>query len=189
MLHEACGNEQENRSQYDILLAMTVPMRSTQRAPEGIRGFEETVHDLAHFRYALRIFLRFSETAARECGVTPQQHQLMLGVAGFSGRGSATITELAEFLQERHHSVVGLVGRAVRRGLVRTVQDREDRRVVIVSLTATGRRVLARLSALHGREVGRMRALMEASEIGNLPPFRQPLRRSSLTRAVPANSI
>lgn len=168
---------------------MTVPMRSAQRAPDRVRGFEEMVRDLAHFRYALRIFLRFSETAARECRVTPQQHQLMLGVAGFSGRGSATITELAEFLQERHHSVVGLVGRAVRRGLVRTVQDREDRRVVIVSLTPTGRRVLARLSTLHRQEVGRMRALMDASEIGNLSAFGQPLRRSSPTRAITANSI
>src|SRR5579884_1043720 len=39
-------------------------------------------------------------------GLTPQQHQLLLGVAGFTGRGWATITELAEFLQERHNAVV-----------------------------------------------------------------------------------
>lgn len=165
-------------------------MRSIQRAPDvRLPAFEEVVRDLARFRYALRIFLRFSETSARECGVTPQQHQLMLGVAGFSGRGSATISELAEFLQERHHSVVGLVGRAVRRGLIRTVQDREDRRVVIVSLTPMGKRLLARLSSLHGREVGRMRALMDASDIGNLPSFRQTVRRSRTSRATAQNSI
>ena len=107
----------------------------------------------------------------------------------FSGRGSATISELAEFLQERHHSVVGLVGRAVRRGLVRTVQNRDDRRVVIVSLTPTGRRLLIRLSALHRREAGRMRALMDASDIGMMPSFRQPTRRSKTSRATTANSI
>ncbi|HLJ79344.1 MAG TPA: MarR family winged helix-turn-helix transcriptional regulator [Acidobacteriaceae bacterium] len=169
---------------------MSVQTRSIQRVSDiRFPRFEDVVRDLARFRYALRIFLRFSETAARECGVTPQQHQLMLGVAGFSGRGSATITELAEFLQERHHSVVGLVGRAVRRGLVRTTQDRDDRRVVIVSLTATGRRLLTRLSALHGREVGRMRALMDASEIGNSPSFRQTTRRSKTARPVTPNSI
>lgn len=166
---------------------MTVQMHSIERAPDArVSAFEEMVRDLARFRYALRVFIRFSETAARECGVTPQQHQLMLGVAGFSGRGSATITELAEFLQERHHSVVGLVGRAVRKGLVRTVQDRDDRRVVIVSLTPIGRRLLIRLSAQHRREVGRMRALMDASDMGKLP--RQPARGARTPRAV-ANSM
>lgn len=157
---------------------MSLQVRSPRRVPRGVPdtsfpAFPDVVRDLARFRYALRVFLRFSETSARECGVTPQQHQLMLGVAGFSGRGSATISELAEFLQERHHSVVGLVGRAVRRGLIRTEQDTEDRRVVIVSLTPTGRRLLARLSSLHRREVGRMRALMDASDIGSLPLFQE----------------
>jgi hypothetical protein len=57
------------------------------------------VRELARFRYGLRKFLHFSEKTARQFGVTPQQHQLMLGVAGFNGRGNASITELAEFLQ------------------------------------------------------------------------------------------
>lgn len=163
---------------------------ATQRAPRpGPADFDETVRDLARFRYALRIFLRFSETAARECGVTPQQHQLMLGVAGFSGRGNATISELAEFLQERHHSVVGLVGRAVRKGLIRTVQDRDDRRVVNVSLTPTGRRLLSRLSTLHGREVSRMRALIEAGDIGSLRSFGKPAGRSKTSRASSVSTI
>ena len=163
---------------------------ATQRTsnPE-LASFGEAVRDLARFRYALRIFLRFSETAARECGVTPQQHQLMLGVAGFNGRGNATISELAEFLQERHHSVVGLVGRAARKGLVRTVQGQDDRRVVIVSLTPTGRRMLARLSTLHGREVSRMRALIDAGDIGSLRSVVKPLTRSRSTRAASPNAI
>ena len=110
---------------------------------------EEAVRDQAHFRYALRKFLRFSENAARQCGVTPQQHQLMLGVAGFTGRGSATVSELAEFLQERPHSVVGLIERAVQHGLVRRAQDETDRRVVNVSLTAEGKRLLSGLMGLH----------------------------------------
>ena len=164
---------------------------ATHRAPApGFPELDEIVRDLARFRYALRIFLRFSETAARECGVTPQQHQLMLGIAGFSGRGNATISELAEFLQERHHSVVGLVGRAARKGLVRTMQGRDDRRVVIVSLTATGRRLLARLSTLHRREVSRMRALMEAGDIGSLRSFvKPPPARSKSPRGATPDTI
>lgn len=111
------------------------------------------IRELAQFRYALRRFLRFSESTARECGVTPQQHQLMLGVAGFTGRGCATVSELAEFLQEKNHSVVGLVYRAVQSGLVKRKRDSSDRRVVVVQLTARGERILTQLSDLHRQEI------------------------------------
>jgi|SRR6185437_3474582 len=118
---------------------------------------EEAMRDQAHFRYALRKFLRFSENAARQCGVTPQQHQLMLGVAGFTGRGSATVSELAEFLQERPHSVVGLIERAAQHGLVQRAQDETDRRVVNVSLTAEGKRILSGLMGLHREAASALR--------------------------------
>ena len=72
---------------------------------------------MAVFRYQLRRFLRFSEHTSRVCGTTPQQYQLLMGVAGFTQEGSANISELAEFLQERHNAVVGLVARAAKRGL------------------------------------------------------------------------
>lgn len=103
------------------------------------------------------MFLRFSEKAARACGVTPQQHQLMLGVAGFTGRSSANISELAEFLQERHNAVVGLVNRASQRNLVRKKIVAPDRRFVRVELTSSGRRILARLNSLHRRELAGFR--------------------------------
>lgn len=130
---------------------------STNGAPTGAEDCSlQDIRDLAHFRYALRRFLRFSENAARQCGITPQQHQLLLGVAGHTGRGSATVSELAEFLQERPHSVVGLVERAAQHRLVRRKQDQTDRRVVNVSLTPTGKRILARLTALHHGEALRI---------------------------------
>lgn len=123
------------------------------------------VRELAQFRYALRKFLRFSELAARSCGVTPQQHQLMLGVQGYTGRGSATISELAEFLQERHHSVVGLVERAVQSGLVVRAQDLADRRVVNVLLTPAGRKILLKLTRLHYQEAKELRGLRQTCEL------------------------
>lgn len=107
------------------------------------------MHRLAIFRYRLRRFLRFSERAARDSGLTPQQHQLLLGVAGFTGHGWATISELAEFLQERHNAVVGLVQRAERKGLVRKSPGESDQRVVRVHLTARGAAVLQRLTRVH----------------------------------------
>jgi DNA-binding MarR family transcriptional regulator len=111
--------------------------------------------ELAQFRYGLRRFLRFSERAARQAGVTPQQHQLMLGVAGFTGRGWANISELAEFLQARHNGVVALVNRACEKGLVHKKSVADDLRFIRVDLTAKGRKILLQLSALHRTELGR----------------------------------
>jgi DNA-binding MarR family transcriptional regulator len=75
------------------------------------------------------------------------------------------VTELAEFLQERHHSVVGLVERAVESGLVRRTQDADDRRVVNVTLTARGRRILLRLTRMHYDEAQRLSGLWETCEL------------------------
>lgn len=116
-----------------------------------------SLRQLAEFRYRLRKFLRFSERAARSQGLTPQQHQLLLGIAGFNDRSSATITELAEYLQERHNAVVGLVQRAERRGLVRKSQLTSDHRVVQVFLLPEGERLLGKLTELHQKEVRRFR--------------------------------
>jgi DNA-binding MarR family transcriptional regulator len=116
-----------------------------------------SLSQLADFRYQLRKFLRFSERAARSNGLTPQQHQLLLGIAGFTGRGWATISELAEFLQERHNAVVGLVQRAERRGLVRKSRSASDQRIVRVFLLPEGERLLNKLTELHQREVRNFR--------------------------------
>lgn len=125
------------------------------------RNASAAIRELARFRYELRRFLRFSEKAARQAGLTPQQHQLLLGVAGHTGRGWATVSELAEFLQERHNAVVGLVDRASRAGLVSKGPVARDHRLVRVQLTARGRKVLDRLSALHRRELPRFQVLSD----------------------------
>ena len=130
---------------------------TARRAPATIEE-QRIIRDLARFRYSLRRFLRFSEKAARRCGLTPQQHQLLLGIAGFAEDGAATISELAEFLQERNNSVVGLVERAAEAGLVRRRNAALDRRQVVVTMTVRGARILAKLSRLHHDEVRRMRA-------------------------------
>jgi DNA-binding MarR family transcriptional regulator len=116
------------------------------------------VRQLAWFRYQLRRSLRFSEQTARACGVTPQQHQLLLGIAGYTGRGWATISELAEFLQERHNSVVELVDRAAERKLVYKEQDFDDRRFIRVRLARRGRTTLDKLASRHREELARLRS-------------------------------
>ena len=121
---------------------------------------------MAWFRYRLRRFLRFSGRAARSCGVTPQPHQLLLGIAGYTGRGWATISELAEFLQERHNAVVGLVQRAEQRGLVAKEPGARDKRFVRVHLTRRGREILKRLTRMHREELRGLRnQILEDSKI------------------------
>ena len=73
---------------------------------------------MAAVRYALRRFLRFSEDGAKAVGLTPQQHQALLAIKGYPARDSVTVGELAERLQVRHHSAVGLVDRLEALGLV-----------------------------------------------------------------------
>ena len=112
---------------------------------------------LADFRYQLRRFLSFSNEAARAAGLEPRQHQLLLAVKGMPEGVEATVGTIAERLQIQHHSTVELVDRMENRGLVRRLRSADDRRRVLVSLTARGEALLARLSAVHRAEVRSVR--------------------------------
>ena len=108
---------------------------------------------LAAFRYALRKFIHFSETAAQAAGITPQQHQALLAIKGFPGRDRITVGELAERLQLRHHSTVGLIDRLVLDKLVARAPSFADRRQVIIQLTSRGEKTLEKLSAMHRKQL------------------------------------
>lgn len=108
---------------------------------------------LAAFRYQLRRYLRYSEEMTRRGGITPLQYQLLLHVKGFPGREYASVTELAERLQAKHHGVVALVTRSEAAGLVQRRVGDADRRLVHVYLTARGEQKLARLADLHRHEL------------------------------------
>jgi DNA-binding MarR family transcriptional regulator len=111
---------------------------------------------LAAFRYFLRQFLRFSETAAERTGLTPQQHQSLLAIKGFPGRDYITVGELAERLQILHHSAVGLANRLAREDLIERRRNPGNRRQVYLELTRRGEKVLERLSSIHRRELRRV---------------------------------
>jgi DNA-binding MarR family transcriptional regulator len=122
--------------------------------PDAIR--KQDYEQLAAFRYGLRTFLRFSESAARRQGLTPQPHQLLLAVKGFPGRDYANISELGERLQLTHHSVVGIVDRSERAGLVYRENAPTDHRTVYVRLSPPGEPVLASLTLAHREELARL---------------------------------
>ena len=108
---------------------------------------------LAEFRHQLRSFLQFSEQAATGHGIRPRQHQLLLQVAGIQPGHLATINYLAEQLGLRQNSVVELADRSQAQGLVRRTEDSQDRRRVVLTVTAKGMRLLDALAESHAREL------------------------------------
>ena len=90
---------------------------------------------------------------AREVGLEPQQHQLLLALKGLPAGRNATVGDLAERLQLRHHSTVELIDRLVERGLIERSRDETDQRRVLINLTPSGEEVLQKLSLLHRTEL------------------------------------
>ncbi|SRR6266567_2944984 len=114
---------------------------------------KDDLERLAEFRYQLRRYLRFSEEVTRRGGITPLQYQLMLQIKGFPGRETATVGELAERLQAKHHGVVSLISRCEAAALVKRSISRSDRRRVDVQLTKKGDKCLQQLAGLHRAEL------------------------------------
>jgi DNA-binding MarR family transcriptional regulator len=108
---------------------------------------------LSEFRYQMRRFERFSETAVQAEGITPLQYLLMLHIKGYPGRDWATVGELAERLQAKPHGVVALVTRCEAGGLVRRQASASDRRRVEIHLQPEGETILAHLAELHRAEL------------------------------------
>jgi DNA-binding MarR family transcriptional regulator len=126
---------------------------------------KQDYESLAAFRAAIRRFTRFSEEGARSAGITPQQHQVLLAIMGQRDRQWASIAEIAEALQLKHHTTVGLTDRCVAGGLVERNPDPDDRRQVRVTLTPKGEKLLATLSTRNLRELKNLRKLMKLSVI------------------------
>jgi DNA-binding MarR family transcriptional regulator len=84
--------------------------------------------------------LRLSRLVVRASGIdaTPSEVSLL----GVLAEGPRRITELASIESTAQPRVTLLVDQLERRGWVRRVRDRHDRRVVSVALTAAGRRAV-----------------------------------------------
>jgi DNA-binding MarR family transcriptional regulator len=108
---------------------------------------------LAEFRHQIRRFLRFSERAARNAGLEPRQHQLLLALKGLPPNVRPKIAEIAERLQIQHHSAVELVNRLEAGGFVQRERGSQDRREVLLLLTPRGEKVLRELSLHHRTEL------------------------------------
>ena len=117
--------------------------------PENAVDYEA----LAQFRFELRKFQAFSTGAAVQAGLTPQQHQALLTIRGFSTPGPLSVGELADFLFIQHHTAVGLVDRMAKLELIGRSIDETDGRRVLLNLTTEGERRLRKLSKIHQDEL------------------------------------
>lgn len=119
-------------------------------------GPDPLLKTLADFRFELRRFLHFSECAALQAGLQPQQHQLLLQVAGAPEGTAVTIAHAAARLGLKHNSTVELVDRSEREGLLTRKADAADKRRAILQVTRKGKRVLGRLVGDHARELNEL---------------------------------
>jgi len=141
----------------------------------------ERLQLLADFRHHLRLFLLFSEKAAARFNLQPQQHQLLLQIAGVREGVQASVGYATERLGLRHNTVVELSKRSEKSGLITRQHDAEDRRKVILKLTSRGKRILAALSDDHARELNELAPqLIEAlSALGPSSPKAKRVRRQA----------
>ena len=130
---------------------------------------------LEEFRFQIRRFLKFSESAARSAGIEPQQHQALLVLKAVPDDGLPTIGYLAERLFVKHHSAVGLVNRLQAMGLLTRRTSSQDARQVFIQLTKKGIRVLHSLSVSHQTELREMSSkLTRALRALNPPSKKKP---------------
>jgi DNA-binding MarR family transcriptional regulator len=104
---------------------------------------------LAALRAGVRSYLAWAEECASENGLTPAQVQLALAVKTYGDPAGPTLTDLAQTLLLRHHSVVGLVDRAEQAGLVQRIRDDVSLSRVHVQLTSSGTELLEAISVQH----------------------------------------
>lgn len=132
-----------------------------KRAEKRFKLSTRDYAQLAAFRHALRGFLRFSEAAAADAGLTGQHYQAMLILRACLEDRRVTINDLAQQLLIRHNSAVELVDRLAGENLVAREISSADRRKVELRLTGHGREVLAKLAAMHRRELERIGPLLK----------------------------
>jgi DNA-binding MarR family transcriptional regulator len=107
----------------------------------------------AEFRHWLRKFLSTSEANARNAGLGASQYNLMLAVKGLPENSQPNISTVADRLMVESHSVVELVDRCVKGGLMERFREGSDQRLVFVRLTELGNEVVERIAIKNREEI------------------------------------
>lgn len=117
---------------------------------------KQDFQNLSDFRFRLRAFQRQSDEICKSHGVTPLQYLLLLHLKGFKGRQWATISELSERLQSKHHATVMLIDRCSELGLVERRESTQDRRFIEVHLLPKGETLVEAIAWQHRPELNHL---------------------------------
>lgn len=121
---------------------------------------------------------RHAHAAIDAHGLGRFEYETLHMLAGCGPAHAATPTQIATWLHMSPAGITGRIGALERRGLVRRLNSREDRRKVIVELTATGQRLWQAVCREQSREEARLLAPLAPPERAQLADY---LRRMFLT--------
>jgi DNA-binding MarR family transcriptional regulator len=85
--------------------------------------------------------------------LTTEQYEALLAIKSSSGVNGMTVGQISERLQVKHHTAVSLLDKLETRKLATRKRSTADKRHVNVQLTKAGASLLARLAAIHHREL------------------------------------
>lgn len=137
------------------LMLRQLPARTTS-------GERPDVRILQSLRRMSRAMDLYSRRLAQACNLTGPQLVCLLEVAA---KGPSSVARLAQEIYLSASTVVGILDRLEAKGYVQRERSREDRRVVVISITKAGRAIAARApSPLHDRLAAALQRLSEKEQ-------------------------
>lgn len=107
-----------------------------------MKGADDLIADVTDdLRRVFQVVNEHSKRAMRETGLTGPQ---LWAIKVIAGHGPIRVSDLARRLYLHNATVVGIIDRLENQGLVARTRSQEDRRVVMVDLTAQGKDLVAR---------------------------------------------
>jgi DNA-binding MarR family transcriptional regulator len=110
------------------------------------------------WRSSVQSFLHGSKTILKHHGVNTRAYHAMLEIWAVPNGGGLSVGEIANLIHIAHNSAVGVVDQLCRKGLAVRKRDIDDKRIVHVQLTDSGRMLLAALVDDHLRELNKVSA-------------------------------
>lgn len=117
----------------------SVPARPAGALPDD--AVELRLFVLRHFRQLFKSVKSHFQTVEVNTGVSGSQ---LWALAEIAERGGARVGEIADVLSIKHSTASNLIDRLEQRGLVARERDRDDQRVVRVTISERGSETLGR---------------------------------------------
>jgi DNA-binding MarR family transcriptional regulator len=111
----------------------------------------------------------------RTAGISPSQYNILRILRGARPK-AVKISDISDRMITRDPDVTRLVDRLIRQGLVRRERDTDDRRVVLVEVTAAGLALLSRLDGPAGEYTDSAMAGLKPQQLRTLDTLLNEIR-------------